>query len=207
VSLQPQTFVTKIRQVQAYQVDSENFAVVAAWCGGEIHVPDANEPEAITVLAGAAIPSPGDATRAFIKLNNARLGNPAWGKAFVGDWVVKQGRTFKKYTDQAFTNSYRPSEGFATLPYTGNPEIVEEIGSTPIYDAVVAELQRSTVTQMPLETVAVNVTKAVKNLPSYDVVEMNANEPVASTAERRELDRSVRFEEGQDVSREVGVQH
>jgi hypothetical protein len=202
VSLQPGKFISRPRPAEAYKVDAENMAIVAAWCGGKIIVPDAEKPEVLTTLAGAALPTPAQATRAYIQLpeGNGRVANKSWLQARVGDYVVKQGRKFKKFTADAFEYAYQAAQAVPSLPYAvpNDGTVLEAIGTTPIFDQMMAEVRKGVATQTPPEVVAANLTTLVRENAQYEPVNLNASSQSVTFSEEQveydmEMDRQARL--------------
>jgi hypothetical protein len=79
-------YIRKPFPVEAVPVTTENFEEVAAWCGGSIK-PDSEGEKHIRV-------------RVKHPLNSRQT------RAYVGDWILKAGDSFKVYTAKAFENSF-----------------------------------------------------------------------------------------------------
>lgn len=84
-------YVRKPFEIDAVQVTRENIHDVAKWCDGDLHL---------------VRPVDDDTAADFIKVNVNRPLNERQTKAFVGDWVLRMGTSFKVYTDHAFTKSF-----------------------------------------------------------------------------------------------------
>lgn len=90
-SVQTQEFRRKSFNVQAVQVQPDNMKDVAKWCGGQIM--DDGEKE-------------GHLSREYIKVRVAYPINERQTQAYLGDWVLKSGKSFKVYTNSAFEKSF-----------------------------------------------------------------------------------------------------
>lgn len=92
--------------VEAIQVTADNMAEVAHWCGGEVRT----------------VKESGVASVAGTKYVAVRVKRPLTArqtKAFVGDWVLASGHSFKVYTPGAFEKS------FAIMPTTEPLDFVD----------------------------------------------------------------------------------
>lgn len=95
MSVQTQQFVRKEFAVEAVQVTPDNMADVAKWCVGKIMSDGEKE---------------GHLSRDYIKVRVAYPINERQTQAYLGDWVLKSGKSFKVYTNSAFEKSFRPKE-------------------------------------------------------------------------------------------------
>ena len=84
-----QQFVRLPFYVDAVQVTQDNMAEVAEWCSGRIQQADLRS-------------GPVD----YIKVAVPHTVSERQTMAFVGDWVLKAGKTFKVYTQKAFDGSF-----------------------------------------------------------------------------------------------------
>lgn len=86
-------FVRKPLIVDAVQVTDENIYEVAKWCSGFVDIAKRyNRPEA-----------------QYVKVDVLRPGNIRQTRAFVGDWVLRAGTSYKVYTQKAFASSFEVS--------------------------------------------------------------------------------------------------
>lgn len=92
-SVETQRFVRKSFPVEAIQVTPENLKQIAKWCGGQVRHDGDKE---------------GHLSRDYIKVRVAYPINDRQTQAFLGDWVLKSGKSFKVYTNAAFENSFVP---------------------------------------------------------------------------------------------------
>lgn len=92
-SVKTQKFNRKSFPVEAVQVTPENIEEVAKWCAAEIHEDGEKE---------------GHLSRKYIKVRVAYPINERQTQAYLGDWVLKSGKSFKVYTNAAFEKSFEP---------------------------------------------------------------------------------------------------
>lgn len=95
MSVQTQQFVRKSFPVEAVQVTPDNMKDVAKWCVGQIMSDGEKE---------------GHLSREYIKVRVAYPINERQTQAFLGDWVLKSGKSFKVYTNSAFEKSFEAKE-------------------------------------------------------------------------------------------------
>jgi hypothetical protein len=86
--MQTATYIRKPFEVEGVQVTAENMNEVAVWAGGQVVIQDGN----------------------YIKIEVKQVINEKQTKAFVGDWVLKAGSSFKVYTNVAFTRNFEPKD-------------------------------------------------------------------------------------------------
>jgi len=91
-----QDFVRKQFPVQAARVTPMNIEELAEACGGKIMHDGEKE---------------GNFSRDYIKVRVAFPLNEEQTKARIGDWLVKQGRTFKVYKDKPFRSTFENRDG------------------------------------------------------------------------------------------------
>lgn len=106
--VQTQTFHRKSFPVQAVQINPENMEDVARWCGGTIEHDGEKE---------------GHLSRDYIKVRVAYPINERQTQAYLGDWVLKSGKSFKVYTNAAFEKSFiedKPAGGNEKKPEPAN---------------------------------------------------------------------------------------
>jgi len=84
-------FVRKSFPVEAIQVTPDNMEQVAKWCAGNIQEDGEKE---------------GHLSRTYIKVRVAYPINERQTQAYLGDWVLKSGRSFKVYNNSAFEKSF-----------------------------------------------------------------------------------------------------
>lgn len=86
-------FIRKPFPVEGVRVTPENMEEVRAWCNGVIKTSPASgsRPEA-----------------KYIEVAVVRPANPKQCMAFVGNWVLRVGSSFKVYTDTGFRTSFEP---------------------------------------------------------------------------------------------------
>lgn len=94
-SVQTQSYLRKQFPVQAVQVQPDNIKQVARWCGGQIMKDGEKE---------------GHLSREYIKVRVAFPINERQTQAYLGDWILKSGKSFKVYTNSAFEKSFEPAE-------------------------------------------------------------------------------------------------
>lgn len=88
-------YVRKPFVVQAARVTAENIDEVATWCGGKVK----SEPNAGGGVEGDVY---------FIKVDVKRPLDDRQTRAYIGDYVLSAGRSFKVYTEHAFKKSFDP---------------------------------------------------------------------------------------------------
>jgi hypothetical protein len=86
-------YIRKNHEVEAVQVTYEWFKEIAEWCGGFIRT-------STNVDRGELY------IRVPIVRRSQERGRP--NRAYVGDWILKDGDGFKIYSNEAFTNVYSP---------------------------------------------------------------------------------------------------
>lgn len=89
--VETQKFVRKSFPVDAVQVTPENMKLIAQWCGGQVMNDGEKE---------------GHLSRDYIKVRVAYPINERQTQAYLGDWVLKSGKSFKVYTNSAFEKSF-----------------------------------------------------------------------------------------------------
>lgn len=101
MSIKTQKFARKSFPVDAVQVTPENMEDVAKWCAGTIMHDGDKE---------------GHLSRDYISVRVAYPINPRQTQAYLGDWVLKSGKSFKVYTNSAFEKSFVPQESEKKQP-------------------------------------------------------------------------------------------
>jgi len=92
--LEIQKFVRKPFPVDVVKITDNNFDEVVKWCGGEVqHNPSKN---------------PNKKGARFIRVQVIRALNDRQTKAFVGDYLLQVGTSYKIYTEKAFLESFEP---------------------------------------------------------------------------------------------------
>lgn len=86
-----EVWVRKPFYVEAVHVTDDNMEVVAAWCGGKI------------------LATKSDNSR-YIKVNVKNAMSARQTKAFVGDWVLKSGDSFKVYKHDSFLKVFEKTD-------------------------------------------------------------------------------------------------
>ncbi len=89
--MKTEQFIRKPFYVEGIQVTPENMSEVAKWCGGIIKE------------------APGTGTRVaskYIEVAVIRPTNPKQCMAFVGNWILKVGVSFKVYTNSSFHSTF-----------------------------------------------------------------------------------------------------
>lgn len=94
MSVVPELYLRKPFEVEAVQVTEENITDVADWCDGEIRHTADRQP--------------------FVKVQVHRPLTTRQTRAFVGDWVLFAGRSYKVYTAKAFEGAFVKSQEAAT---------------------------------------------------------------------------------------------
>lgn len=84
-------FIRKSFPVDAVQVTLENMKDIARWCAGTIMHDGDKE---------------GHLSRDYIKVRVAYPINEKQTQAYLGDWVLKSGKSFKVYTNAAFEKNF-----------------------------------------------------------------------------------------------------
>jgi hypothetical protein len=87
--IEPTEYVRKPFFVKAMRVTAENMAQVAEWCNGVVSTAEVND-------------------EPFVKVHVLQARNERQTRAFVGDWVLQAGKSYKVYTHKAFTKVYEP---------------------------------------------------------------------------------------------------
>lgn len=79
--------------VQCVQVTADNMEEVAKWVGGSVkhESASANRPAA-----------------SYVEVSVIRPTHPKQSMAYIGNWVLKMGTTWKVYTDTGFRSSFEP---------------------------------------------------------------------------------------------------
>lgn len=90
-NVKTEKFARKSFTVDAIQVTPENMKDVAAWCAGTIRKDGEKE---------------GHLSREYIKVRVAYPINETQTQAYLGDWVLKSGNSFKVYTNAAFEKNF-----------------------------------------------------------------------------------------------------
>jgi len=80
--------------VDAVQVTMENIEQVAEWCGGTILTARNQKTKQLD---------------SYIEVPVSRPLHPRQSKAFVTDWVLVNGKSFKVYANRAFTANFAPA--------------------------------------------------------------------------------------------------
>lgn len=81
-------YVRKPLYVDAVRITTENFEEIASWCDGKIQTGE--------------VPPGSGKEKTYIKVQVVKPMNVRQTMAFVGDWLLKQGDTYKIYTNKAF---------------------------------------------------------------------------------------------------------
>jgi len=89
--LELEEFDRKSFPVKAVQVKPDNIELIAKWCAGKIMHDGDKE---------------GHLSRDYIKVRVAYPINERQTQAYLGDWVLKSGKSFKVYTNTAFEKSF-----------------------------------------------------------------------------------------------------
>lgn len=101
-------YVRKPFFVDAVRVTDDNMAEVAEWSGGSIRTKAKPIHETQEIV---------DAK--YIKVNVKNAKYPRQTQAFVGDWVLRDIRDFRVYTNSAFERSFEQPENRRTVIATG----------------------------------------------------------------------------------------
>lgn len=88
-------YVRKPFEVEAVRVTQANLDKAAEWCGGEIKVETGKS---------------GDLARQYIKVNVRNPIKERQTKAFVGDYILLAGNSFKVYTSRSFNLCFEEQE-------------------------------------------------------------------------------------------------
>lgn len=111
-------YVRKIVTIDAVQVTEAAMNEISTWCGGKIIV-DFEDP-----------------TKTHVKVRVIKPQDERQTQAFVGDWILKLGKSFKVYTDDAFKKGFDPAPveqvneaSLALLKeYVNGPESKQDVG-------------------------------------------------------------------------------
>lgn len=95
--IQPETYERRTFPVEAVRVTDDNMHEVAKWCMGEVETQKRPSKKG---EGGYVQEVP------YLKVNVLRPLNDRQTMAFVGDWVLKTGTSFKIYTDIAFHKNF-----------------------------------------------------------------------------------------------------
>jgi hypothetical protein len=88
--LEIKEYVRRPFKVEGVQVTEENMETVAIWCDGRIFKTKDGTPFVkVTITAG-----------------NPKYSRTYRSRAFVGDWVLDSGKSFKVYTSKAFEATF-----------------------------------------------------------------------------------------------------
>jgi hypothetical protein len=109
-----QKYARKPFIVDAVQVTEANLAEVAKWCDGEVRTVTK---DGVSSVLGAK----------YIKVKVKRPLTVRQTKAFVGDWVLVAGTSFKVYTPGAFEKSFDPIATSEVLDFIDRPEMDAEV--------------------------------------------------------------------------------
>ena len=82
-------YVRKPFEIEAVRVTAENMALVAAWCKGDIRTEEKTKSK-------------------YISVEVERPLSERQTMAYVGDWVMYAGKSFKVYNNKAFEKSFDP---------------------------------------------------------------------------------------------------
>jgi hypothetical protein len=91
--MQTAVFARRPFFVEAVQVSAENFEDIAKWCGGQMQVREGGDGK----------------KKPYILVTVVRPMNDRQKTAFVGDWVVRAGSSFRVYTSTGFGKSFIPT--------------------------------------------------------------------------------------------------
>lgn len=89
--MKTQTFERRPFDVQAVQVTPDNMAEIAKWCRGEV-LENSDKGEQLS--------------RKYITARTTNPRDKRQTQAYLGDWVVKSGNSFKFYTPSAFAKNF-----------------------------------------------------------------------------------------------------
>lgn len=122
--IQPKKYIRKPLRVRAVQVTAENFLEMAFWCKGSIKNIDGSTVENNSI----------DPEKQFIQVPVSHPRSDSQAQAKIGDWVLKNEKGYKVYTDKAFTNSFdldepkaREEEQEPVTPEPHEPEPAEPV--------------------------------------------------------------------------------
>lgn len=104
--LQTEKYSRKPFDVEAVQVTEENIDTVAKWCGGEVRSDNHK-----------------NRTVRYIYLEVNKVFSERQKKALIGDYVLKNGKSFKCYMAKAFRDCFEkspePDKNQDELPFEG----------------------------------------------------------------------------------------
>ena len=113
---QGQDFVRKQFPVQAVQVSPNNIDQMATAVKGEVKHDGDKE---------------GNFSRTYIDVPVRKPINKRQTQAYIGDWIVKQGKTFKVYPDKNFHQQFETKNGVVTQKPRPNPKNHGKVGKGP----------------------------------------------------------------------------
>lgn len=99
----PETYHRRSFPIEAVRVDADNMAEVAKWCLGKILIQKRPSQKG----AGGYVQEV-----PYIEVDVQRPLNPRQTMAFVGDWVLKTGNSFKIYSDIAFHKNFEKKPNY-----------------------------------------------------------------------------------------------
>lgn len=102
--MKTEQFARKPFLIDAVQVTAANIDEVTKWCGGKVETIER-----------------GNKTVKYIDVPVSRPMNERQKKAFVGDWVLKAGKSFKCYTSRAFDDCFEKPSADNTVRIQNHP--------------------------------------------------------------------------------------
>lgn len=108
-------YIRKPLHVEAVRVTAANFLEITFWCKGSIQNIDGSSVEDNSIEPKSQLIK--------VEVSHARTERQAQAK--IGDWILKNEKGFKVYTDKAFQNSFDP------VPEEGDPEVSDAPEPSP----------------------------------------------------------------------------
>lgn len=144
----PETYLRRTFEIEAVRITEENIHEVAEWCLASVEIQKRPSKKG---EGGYVQEVP------FLKVDVLRPLNERQTMAFVGDWVLKTGTSFKIYTDIAFHKNFEKKESYddVLLPESETEFMVLRNGSwepmspqelkeklAPVVRATLADIQQ-----------------------------------------------------------------
>lgn len=104
--IKPETYLRRTFEIEAVRITEENFHEVALWCLAEEKV-QTRPAKRGEVGYTKEVP--------YLKVEVLRPLNEKQTMAFIGDWVLKTGTSFKIYSDIAFHKNFEKKEMYEDI--------------------------------------------------------------------------------------------
>lgn len=118
--------------IECVKVTDSNMREVAKWCRGEVHTIRSNKKDGVD--------------EQHVKVNVQYPRNERQTKAFIGDWILRIGYSFKIYVPLAFTNSFEQihkSPSVVTLEEGQTVDVVKNVFEENAENSNKEELDRN----------------------------------------------------------------